>query len=235
MDNLAELERKIGISFKNKNLIREAITHRSYLNECPNQNLKHNERLEFLGDAVLELIVTDYLFRKMPESPEGMMTGLRASLVKADSLIKVAHKIDLDKFILVSKGESKDKSSKGFETILANAVEAIIGAIYLDSGFAAAKKFVEENILIHLEEIIRNKEWKDAKSLFQELSQAELEITPKYKILKEWGPDHNKKFLVGLYLDDKLISKGKGSSKQEAEIEAAKEALTLKKEKGWSI
>ncbi len=230
MKDLAKLEKIIGVKFKNKDLLKQSMVHRSYLNEHPEFRLPHNERMEFLGDAVLEIIVTEHLFHNFPDTPEGDLTNWRASLVNSKMLAEVANAIDLKEFIYLSKGEAKDKNSKARQYILANAVEALIGAIYLDQGIKVADKFVRKNILSKLEHILSNKLYLDPKSKFQEKSQEELSITPHYKVLRESGPDHAKIFEVGLYVGDELIAKGKGSSKQEAQVEAATKGI---KKKGW--
>ncbi len=230
MKNFSKFEDSLGLKFKNQDLFKQAVVHRSYLNEHPNFGLNHNERLEFLGDAVLEIVVTEYLYHHFPETPEGELTNWRASLVNAKMLSEIANEIDLEDYLYLSKGESKDKNSKARQYILANAVEALIGAIYLDQGIRAVKKFIKENIISKLENILKNKLYLDPKSKFQEKSQDEYGITPHYKVLSEFGPDHSKIFEVGLYLNEDLISKGKGSSKQEAQVKAA--AVGLKK-KGW--
>jgi ribonuclease-3 len=220
----SELEKKINIFFKNKRLLAEALTHRSYLNEHPKWKYNHNERLEYLGDAVLELIISEYLFHKFPNYDEGKLTLLRAALVNYQNLSKIAKKFKLDKFLLLSKGEKKDVS-KAKDVILANTVEALIGAIYLDDGLETAKKFVEKFITPTLNEILETKSYKDYKSKLQELIQEKLKITPTYKVLEESGPAHRKFFKIGVYFKDKLIAEGSGFSKQEAEMEAARKAL----------
>jgi ribonuclease-3 len=222
--NPEEYGRKIGITFKNKDLVVEALTHRSYLNEYPQWSLPHNERLEFLGDAVLELIVTEALFSKFPEQPEGRLTVLRAALVNYQILARVADDIDLQDFILMSRGERKD-TGRAREVILANAIEAVIGAIYLDQGFEKTRIFVEKFVLVHLDEVLKTKSYKDAKSDLQEMIQERLKITPTYAVLGESGPAHERRFVMGVYFGDQLITEGEGLSKQDAEIEAAKNAL----------
>ncbi|MCD6094891.1 ribonuclease III [bacterium] len=224
IDNLTSLEEILGVHFKNKNLIRTALTHRSYLNEHPNVPQEHNERLEFLGDAVLEFLVTDYLYKSFKNKPEGELTALRAALVNSQRLAEVARTLKIENYLLLSKGEEKDKGRARI-SILENTMEAIIGAIYLDQGIERAKEFVKNNILVHLPEILQKGEIRDPKSQFQELAQERFAITPTYSTLKEWGPDHRREFLVGVYLGKKLIAKGHGFSKQEAEEEAAREAL----------
>lgn len=226
--NYSKLEKIIGVKFKKKEILREALTHRSYLNEKPKLKLKHNERLEFLGDAVLELIATEYLYNKYPSKPEGELTNFRAALVKAPTLFEIARNLDLNDFLLLSKGEKKDLG-KAREYILANAMEALIGAVYLDQGYAATRSFVEKMVISPQLKEIKIKGLRDAKSLFQEKAQETEGITPVYKILSEWGPDHNKHFVAGVYLEDKLIAEGEGSSKQEAHQAAAELALRKKK------
>ncbi len=222
--DFANLEQKIGVVFKNKDFLKESLTHRSYLNENPKWGLPHNERLEFLGDAVLELASTEALFNRFPDLPEGDLTSIRAALVNYQMLAVVAKEINLDEFILLSRGEAKD-TGKAREVILANAFEALLGAIYLDAGYAVSQKFVEKFVMNHLEEVMKNKLYKDPKSLFQEIIQEKMKITPEYKVLSEKGPDHAKIFTVGVYCGDKLTAQGEGSSKQEAEVEAARNAL----------
>ncbi len=227
-EKFSELEEKINFKFKSKDYLLQALTHRSYLNENPDWRLEHNERLEFLGDAVLELVVTEYLYGKYPD-PEGIMTNWRAALVNAVMLSKIAGEFDLNKFVLLSRGEAKD-TGRARQYILANAMESLIGAIYLDQGYDAAKEFISRFILKELPGIIENQSYRDAKSLFQEKAQDKVGITPSYEVLKEWGPDHARQFKIGVYLDKELIAEGEGPSKQEAQQVAASEAL---KKKGW--
>ncbi len=219
-----ELEKNIGITFSNKDLLTEALTHRSYLNEYPRWPLPHNERLEYLGDAVLELLVSEELFKKFPHEPEGQLTVFRAALVNYQILAKVAERIGMQKFILMSRGEKKD-TGKAREVILANAMEALIGAIYLDRGFEKMRPFVHEFVMNNLDEVLKNKTYKDAKSELQEIVQEKLKLTPTYRTLEEVGPAHKRIFTMGVYYGDKLIANGSGPSKQEAELEAAKNAL----------
>jgi len=228
--DFSELEKNIDVVFQDKDLLKQAVVHRSYLNEHPEFELPHNERLEFLGDAVLEIIVTEYLFNEYPDTPEGELTNWRASLVNAKMLARVAEEIRLQDFLYLSKGESKDKNSKARQYILANAVEALIGAIYLDQGIEPASRFVHAYIISKLGEILENKLYLDAKSRFQEKAQEVYKLTPHYKVISETGPDHAKVFKVGLYLGDGLIATGEGSSKQEAQVEAAQKGL---QEKNW--
>lgn len=220
----------LELKFKNKKLLKQALTHRSYLNENKSPGLEHNERLEFLGDAVLELIVTEYLHNNY-KNPEGELTAWRASLVNTDMLAKKAKQIKLENKILLSHGEKQDQG-KARKAILANAFEAIIGALYLDQGYKHAQKFISETILPELPEILEKKLYIDSKSLFQEKAQEKVDITPNYKTIKAWGPDHTKKFEIGVYLQNKLIAKAIGSSKQEAQEKAAQKALEKKQ---WII
>lgn len=223
------LEKIIGVKFKDLNLLRQSVVHRSYLNEHPEFAVYHNERLEFLGDAVLEIIVTEHLYKNFPDTPEGDLTNWRASLVNSKMLALVAEEIELKDFLYLSKGEAKDSESKARQYILANAVEALIGAIYLDQGIKPATKFVHARMISKLEHILSNKLYLDPKSKFQEKAQELYKLTPHYKVIKESGPDHNKIFEVGLYLGDKLIIKGKGLSKQEAQVNAARKGIEKKK------
>lgn len=220
--NLKNLEKKIKIEFKNKELLLQALTHRSYLNEQPEKNLVHNERLEFLGDAIIEFIITDYLYKNYSET-EGVLTSWRASLVNTNMLFKIAREISLDKYIYLSRGESTSVKTK--TTILANTLEALIGAIYLDQGLNKVKEFLLERMVAKLPYVLKYKLYRDPKSRFQELIQSEIKITPSYKVLKEEGPDHAKKFTVGVFLNETMVAKGIGQSKQEASIKAAAAAL----------
>lgn len=228
--SIEQLSKQLGVEFNDINLLRTACTHRSYLNENKVAGMEHNERLEFLGDAVLELVVTSYLFRKYPKKQEGELTAFRSSIVNTNSLIKVAEHIGLNKFMLLSKGEAKD-TGRARSVILANAIEAIIGAIYMDKGYNDAANFISSQILdvIDIEVIVKNKTWIDAKSKFQEKAQEKVGITPAYKTLKEEGPDHDKQFTLGVFLGDEHIASGSGPSKQEAEQKAAEKALQIKK------
>lgn len=228
MKDFSKFEEKIGIKFKNKDLLVQAFCHRSYLNENPDFYLFHNERLEFLGDAVLELAVTQYLYNKYPQKSEGELTNWRASLVNAKILAEVAREVGFNDFLLLSRGEDKELG-KARQYILANTFEALIGAAYLDQGIESCQKFIEKNLIKELPRIIEGGLYKDAKSRFQEESQERAGITPTYKVLEEWGPDHARNFTIGAFLDKELIAKGEGSSKQEAELEAAKNALDSKK------
>ncbi len=223
--DLDTLETKIKIQFKDRNFLQSALTHRSYLNENRKWPIPHNERLEFLGDAVLELITTEHLYRTFPD-PEGELTNLRSALVNYKMLSDVASSLGLEQYILLSKGEAKDMG-RARQVILANALEALIGAIYLDGGFEQARNFVNEFIITRLSEVVSSGKVLDPKSKFQELAQEKIAVTPHYKVLAEWGPDHDKQFEVGVFINDKQVATGLGSSKQEAEIAAAENGLKV--------
>ncbi len=227
MHDFTKLEKKLNLKFNNKDLLIQAFCHRSYLNENPDFYLNQNERLEFLGDAVLELIVSEYLFKNHDVS-EGEMTNWRAALVNAQNLSKTAKEIGLDSYLLLSKGEAKD-TGKARQYILANTFEAFLGALYLDQGYEKSKEFVNSNLIKELPVILKQGLHRDAKSAFQEQAQEKVRITPSYKVLKEWGPDHMKHFVIGVFLDNELVAEGEGSSKQEAEEDAAKKGLAAKK------
>lgn len=231
MSNLKNLEKIINVKFNNIDLLQQALVHRSFINEHPDFRVGHNERLEFLGDAVLEIIITEYLFVNFPDKPEGDLTNWRASLVNSKMLYQVAKNLNFEEYLLLSKGESKDKDSKARQYILADSVEAIIGSIYLDQGLEAAKNFIFKNVIINLDDIIKNKTYLDPKSRFQEIAQEIVGVTPGYKVLKEEGPDHAKKFTIGLFLEEELVSVGEGFSKQEAQTDAAEKGLQVK---NWS-
>ncbi len=222
-------ETSIGIAFKNKELLKQAFIHRSYLNENRSIKLEHNERLEFLGDAVLELVITDYLYKKYPEKDEGELTAYRSSLVNSVTLATSAEKIGMNSFLLLSKGESKD-TGRARQVILANTFESLVGALYIDQGYDMAAKFIADQLFGLIDGIVENRTFIDAKSRFQEEAQEKVGATPLYKLLKENGPDHNKVFTVGVFLREEMIVMGEGKSKQEAEQDAAEKAL---KQKGW--
>ena len=228
--DFTEFEKKAGVLFKNRELLTQAFTHRSYLNENPKVALEHNERLEFLGDAVLELAVTEYLFEKFPQKPEGELTAFRAALVNTETISRAAQELGMNEYLLLSRGEAKDLG-KARHYILANTFEAFIGALYLDGGYEASKKFIGENLYHRLDAIIKENLWQDAKSRFQEKAQELVSITPTYRVIREAGPDHDKEFVVGVFLKDEQIGSGEGSSKQEAEQAAARDALQAK---SWS-
>jgi ribonuclease-3 len=229
MQDLKGLQQRLGQHWRNENLLRQALVHRSYLNEHPDFPLGHNERLEFLGDAVLELVITEHLYVTYP-NPEGELTNWRASLVNADTLAEVARELTIEDYLLLSRGEAQDAKSKARHYILANAMEAIIGSLYLDQGFEACKTLIHRFLVVKLEFIITNKLYLDPKSRFQEAAQEKVGITPAYRVVGESGPDHAKRFEVAVMLGSEQVSVGIGSSKQEAQMDAAEKALIAK---GW--
>ena len=228
--DFTKFQKDAGLTFKDAGLLTQAFVHRSYINENKQSGLTHNERLEFLGDAVLELVITDYLYNKYTDKAEGELTAYRSALVNADTCSQIATDLGMGEYLLLSKGESKDVG-RARQYILANALEALIGAIYIDQGYDGAKGFIERNFTPKIEDIISAKSFIDAKSLFQEKAQEFDGITPAYKTVKESGPDHEKKFTVGVYIGKDLVATGDGVSKQEAEQVAAREALKIR---GWN-
>lgn len=229
--NIEELEKIVGVTFDNKINLLTAVTHRSYLNEHRGIKQDHNERYEFLGDAVLELVVTDFLFHKYPHKPEGELTAIRAALVNTISLADAATHMHINEYLLLSKGEAKDVG-RARQYILANTFESIIGAIYIDKGYETARDFIASHIFDKTETIVQKRLWQDAKSRFQELAQEHVNITPNYETLYQIGPDHDRTFTVGAFLGKEKIAEGKGRSKQEAEQIAAEHAIELK---GWLV
>lgn len=227
--DLASLEEALGVTFQDKDTLRQALVHRSYLNEHPDFRLGHNERLEFLGDAVLELVVTEHLYENY-DNPEGELTNWRAALVNAEMLADICQGLGVNDYMYLSKGEAKDDDSKARRYILANAYESIAGAIYLDQGWEVAKDYITRTVLSELPRVLEQKLYIDPKSRFQEAAQERFSTTPSYKVLDESGPDHNKKFVVGVYLGKELIAQGEGTSKHEAQVAAAEAGI---KEKGW--
>ena len=219
----------LGLQFNDPTLLRQAFTHRSYLNEHRGEAVGHNERLEFLGDAVLELIATHFLYEKYPERNEGDLTAYRAALVNAVTCAEVANEIGMNDFLLLSRGEAKD-TGRARNILLANAFEALVGAIYLDLGYEAARQFITKNLFPKIDSIVEQRLWQDAKSALQEKAQESDGVTPHYGVIKETGPDHDKHFIVGVYIKDTLLAQGDGKSKQEAEQSAARAALD---KKGW--
>lgn len=222
-------EQKIGVTFNDHNLLKQAFTHRSFINENRASGLEHNERLEFLGDAVLELVITDFLYKEFPKKDEGELTSYRSALVNATTCSDIAIKLSVNEFMLLSKGESKDVG-RARQYILANALEAIIGAIYLDQGYETAKDFIEKNFTPLIGKIMAEGLHIDAKSLFQEKAQEFDSFTPLYKTVKETGPDHDKKFTVAVFVGKDMVAEGTGASKQDAEQDAARHALEVR---GW--
>jgi len=227
--DLVRLEKLLGAEFTDKQILLSAVTHRSYLNEHREAVQDHNERLEFLGDAVLELVVTDYLFKKYQEKPEGELTAVRAALVNTISLAEAATKLGLNDYLLMSKGEAKD-TGRARQYILANAFEACIGAIYLDLGYEASEKFIAGQLFSKTDRIVEKKLWQDPKSRFQEMAQEHASVTPTYELMNQEGPDHDRLFTIGVYLRREKIAEGSGRSKQEAEQAAAEKAIEIK---GW--
>jgi ribonuclease-3 len=228
MADFKKFEKEIGIEFNNKDLLTQAFIHRSYLNENAKLGIGHNERLEFLGDAVLELVVTDFLYKTYPDRAEGELTAYRSALVNAVIIGEVAGSLNMGEYLLLSKGETRD-IGKARTYILANTYEAVVGAIYQDSGYDVVKSFIEKTLLPRVDEIVKKKLWRDAKSLVQEKSQEHHSVTPSYRVLHESGPDHDKHFTVGIFFGEERIAEGKGHSKQEAEQNAARSALEKKK------
>lgn len=226
--DFSPFEKKVGFTFSDKKILMQAFTHRSYLNEYKGEPIAHNERLEFLGDAVLELVVTDFLFRKYPEKPEGDLTAYRAALVNTNSISDAASLLGMNDFLLLSRGEAKD-TGRARQYILANVFEAFIGALYLDQGYDAAQQFIAANLFEKTDEVVKKRLWQDAKSRFQELAQEREGQTPEYRLVAESGPDHDKKFISGVFLHNTEVARGEGKSKQEAEQMAADAALAKKK------
>ncbi|HTH93214.1 MAG TPA: ribonuclease III [Candidatus Paceibacterota bacterium] len=229
MKDFTPFEQSIGIVFSDKALLQRAFTHRSFINENPRSGLEHNERFEFLGDAVIELIVTDYLFRNFPTHNEGELTAFRSALVNAVIMGEVAAELNMNDYLLLSKGEAKD-TGRARQTILANTYESFVGGLYLDQDYEPCKKFIHETLLPRLEDILKQKSWKDAKSQVQETAQERVGFTPSYEVLSETGPDHDKFFTIGIFFGSEKIAEGKGRSKQEAQQNAALAAL---EKKGW--
>ncbi|MCK5474986.1 MAG: ribonuclease III [Candidatus Pacebacteria bacterium] len=228
MCDLEKFEKKIKVKFKNKDLLRQSLVHRSYLNEHKDFELDHNERLEFLGDAVLELVTTEFLYNKF-SNPEGELTNFRAALVNRKMLARISEELGLEEYLLMSKGESKD-TGRARQYIIANALEAVIGAIYIDQGYKKSAKFISENFLVKMDNVLSDKLYQDPKSKFQEVAQEIVSVTPVYKVIKEWGPDHDKHFLIGVFLAEEKVAEGEGISKQAAQRNAAENGLEIK---GW--
>lgn len=224
-----EFKQLNNVTFNNSMLLEQAFIHRSYINENPRSGLVHNERLEFLGDAVLELVSTEYLYEKFPNHSEGDLTAYRSALVNAITLGEVGSELHFNDMMKLSKGEAKDVH-RARSSILADAYEAFIGALYLDQGYEAAKSFISRTLLTKMDTIIRQGLYKDAKSFVQEKSQEVYSVTPTYRVLSEEGPDHDKLFKIGIYFGDEMIAEGEGKSKQEAETASARQALIRK---GW--
>ncbi len=224
--SLIGLERTTGVRFKNKDLLHQALTHRSALRERAKHG--HNERLEFLGDAVLQLIATEYLYH-LSDRPEGELTNWRSALVQGDHLYEVAMEMKLGEYLTLSRGEDSS-GGRMKKSNLANAVEAFIGAMFLDQGLDEARSFIHRFILVHLKQLIAKGKHRDEKSVFQEIAQEKTGLTPTYSLISESGPDHSKIFVSAVCIGEEKIATGEGNTKQKAEQEAAKAAL---KEKGW--
>ncbi len=229
MADFFKFEAKINHPFRNKSLLEQAFTHRSYLNENRSVKREHNERLEFLGDAVLELVVTEFLYAKYPEKPEGELTSIRAALVNTQSISDAGQRLGMNDYLLLSRGEAKD-TGRARMIILANVFEALIGAIYLDAGYDVAREFIATQLFFKTEEVVAKRLWQDSKSRFQEIAQEKAGVTPTYQLLDQSGPDHSKQFVVGAFIGDEKVATGEGRSKQEAEQDAAQKSLTMK---GW--
>ncbi|MFA6486622.1 MAG: ribonuclease III [Candidatus Magasanikbacteria bacterium] len=232
--NFGSIQEKIGIKFKRPEYLVQAFIHRSYLNEHRDFGLGHNERLEFLGDAVVELIVTEFLFNEYG-NPEGELTNWRAALVNAKMLASVAYEIGMEPYLFLSHGESKDAGTKARDYIMANLFEAVVGAIYLDQGYDVTAQFITRWVITKLPIVLEMGLYMDAKSRFQESAQELMGVTPTYRVIEESGPDHVKNFTVGVFIEKEMIATGQGSSKQEAQTEAAEAGLKIKGWKGPKI
>lgn len=226
--DLSRLETILSVTFRDQTLLRSAVTHRSFLNENRDVAYDHNERLEFLGDAVLELVVTDYLFKHYTDKAEGELTAIRAALVNTNMLSDIASRLGINDFLRLSRGEAKD-TGRARQYILANAFEAVVGALYLDQGYECASLFIHRELLGRTDDIVRKRLWQDPKSRFQEKAQEVSGKTPTYKTLKEEGPDHDRTFTIGVYIGEERVAEGSGRSKQEAEQEAALKGLEVRR------
>ncbi len=227
MADFTKFQKEININFNNKDILTQAFVHRSYLNENSKIGMGHNERLEFLGDAVIELIVTDFLYKNYPNCAEGELTAYRSALVNANIIGEIATNLKMNEYLLLSKGETRD-IGKARTYILANTFEAVAGAVYVDQGYEVVRDFIEKYLCVRIDDIVKHKLWRDAKSLVQEKSQEHMSVTPVYKVLSESGPDHDKHFTVGIFLGEERVAEGKGHSKQIAEQNAARVALEKK-------
>ena len=229
MEKYLAFEKKFGLDFKDKKILEQAFIHRSYINENKSLDLEHNERLEFLGDAVLELVVTDFLFHKYPDTKEGILTAYRSALVRTESISAAARKMGMNDLLKLSKGEARDEG-RARDYILANTFEAFIGATYLDQGYESAKKVIAGSLFNNIEEVIKKGTWKDPKSYVQEMAQEHYSETPRYETVSAEGPDHDKHFVMAIYFGDREVARGEGNSKQKAQQDAAKNALDAE---GW--
>lgn len=225
--SIKKLYKLLEITPKNELLYIEACTHRSYVSENKNDQNKNNERLEFLGDAVLELIITDFLFKKFPEEQEGVLTSFRAAIVNKNNLARIAKNLGLGNFMLLGRGEEMS-GGRNKDYLLANLLESLMGALYSDLGFEACEKFIDKHITPSLDEIIEKELFKDPKSKLQEITQEKLGVTPRYEVIHEEGPDHEKVFTMGVFLGDVLSAVGTGDSKRKGEESAAKIAIDKK-------
>lgn len=224
MEHYLSFQKKLGLEFNNPELLKQAFIHRSYINENKDLGMEHNERLEFLGDAVLELVVTDFLYNEYPELDEGILTAYRSSLVRTESISQAARKMGMNELLLLSKGESRDQG-KARDYILANTFEAFVGAVYLDSGYQAAHTVIAQSLFENIKQVITEGSWKDPKSLFQEYAQEHFSETPRYELISAIGPDHSKEFVMAVFVGEKEIAQGTGNSKQKAQQDAAENAL----------
>ena len=219
-----KLSKILNVKIKDENLYIVAFTHRSYLNEHPKYENPSNERLEFLGDAVLQVISSEYLYHKYPHAPEGDLTNYRAAIVNTQSIGAEAKRLGYGEFLLLSKGEEAT-GGRDREYILANTFESVLGAMYMENGMDACVAFVTKELLYKVEEIVKSESYKDAKSKFQEMAQDKLNVTPVYKVMESWGLDHEKTFKIGVFIEDEQFGEGEGRSKQKAEQVAAKAAI----------
>lgn len=229
MKDYKKFAEKLELKFNDQKWFERAFTHRSFINENSGSGLKHNERLEFLGDAVLELAASVELFDKYQDRPEGELTAYRAAIVNTVSLAETAESLGFNEYLMLSKGEAKD-TGKARQSILADTMEAVIGAVFVDQGYNNAQKFISTSLFHKIDEIVEKGLWRDAKSFVQEKAQDVHGDTPHYKVTGESGPDHDKTFTVGIYFGDEIIAEGEGKSKQDAEQVAARKALNIK---GW--
>ncbi|NMC08975.1 ribonuclease III [Candidatus Microgenomates bacterium] len=226
MENHKEIENKLGIEFKNKDLLERAFIHRSYINENRGKVQENNERLEFLGDAVLELIISAKIYTKYQNKSEGDLTAIRSAVVRTESLASQSRELGLGEYLLMSRGE-EESGGKDKDFLLANLFEAVLGAIYLDKGYSEAENFINRTLVLKIEKIVNEESFIDPKTKVQEVIQSKYKETPTYEVIKEEGPDHDKYFTIGLKVGNKVIAEGYGSSKQKAEEEAAKKALEI--------
>jgi ribonuclease-3 len=224
MEKYITFAEKFNITFENKRLLQQAFIHRSYINEHKNTDLEHNERLEFLGDAVLELVVTDFLFEKYSNIAEGRLTAYRSALVRTESISAAARSMGMNDLLMLSKGEARDEG-KARDYILANTFEAFVGSVYVDQGYDIARGVIKETLFDQIDTVIKEGTWRDAKSYVQEKAQEIYSETPRYELVSSEGPDHDKHFVMSIYFGDKEIAEGAGNSKQKAQQDAAQKAI----------